>query len=164
LHKQLRPAVVTLALMTLALGSAAQARIAPTTAALSKTYLLTATLDTRHEVPVPKDATGAKGVLTAKLVIAGKKSSLVWQLRFSGLSGRATASHLHFGAVGKAGQVAIPLCVPCTPSAHGAYNGPYVATPAFVNAILHGGMYANIHTKLNPKGEIRGQVTATAAG
>ena len=115
-------------------------------------------------MPAPKDATGAKGLFTAKLIVAGKKSSLVWQLKFSGLSGRATASHLHFGAVGKAGAIAIPLCVPCTANPHGAYNGPYVATPTFVKAILHNGMYANIHTKLNPQGEIRGQVKATAAG
>jgi hypothetical protein len=142
----------------------AQAGATSRTTSSSKTYLLKATLDVKHEVPAAKDAKEAKGVLTAKLIVAGKKSSFVWQLRFSGLSGRAVASHVHFGAVGKAGQIALPLCVPCVASpAHGTYNGPYVANPAFLKAILSGGAYVNIHTKLNPKGEIRGQIKATPA-
>jgi hypothetical protein len=66
--------------------------------------------------------------------------------------------------VGKSGIIALPLCVPCASSpSHGEYRGPYVATATFVKAILHGRMYVNIHTKLNPAGEIRGQVKATAA-
>jgi hypothetical protein len=130
----------------------------------STSYLLKATMDTRQQVPVPKDATAAKGVFTAKLVVAGKKSSLVWQLRFSGLSGRAVAAHVDVGAPRKAGVVAMPLCTKCVADAHGAYTGSYVASRAFLKAILHSGMYATITTRLNPKGEIRGQIKATAAG
>ena len=62
-------------------------------------------------------------------------------------SGKAVASHLHYGVAGKSGPITLPLCVPCASSpSHGVYKGPYVATAAFVKAILHGGMYANIHT------------------
>jgi hypothetical protein len=144
------------------LGTAACLSAVPVSAAprASKSYLLKATLSSKQEVPAPHDATAAKGVFTAKLVVDGKKSSFVWQLRFSGLSGRATASHVHYGAAGKAGGVALPLCVPCINPAHGEYRGPYVATATFLKAILHGGAYVNIHTKLNPKGEIRGQIKA----
>jgi hypothetical protein len=131
----------------------------------SVAYLLKATLNGRSEVPSPKDATGAKGTFTAKLTVAGRKSTFVWKLKFSGLSGRAVASHVHYGVAGKAGQIALPLCVPCVSSpSHGEYKGPYVATATFVKAVLHGGAYVDVHTKKNPNGEIRGQVKATAAG
>jgi hypothetical protein len=70
---------------------------------------------------------------------------------------------VHVGGVGKSGPVSLPICVPCAKAAHGEYRGPYVASPTFLKAILHGGMYANIQTKLNPKGEIRGQLTASPA-
>ncbi len=129
----------------------------------ARTYVLKASLDSRHEVRRPRDARDARGSFSAKLVLNGKKSSLVWTLRFSHLSSRLTAAHLHFGAPGKAGVVALPLCVRCKSPAHGAYNGPYVANPQFVKAVLHGSMYVNVHTKKNPKGEIRGQIKATAA-
>jgi hypothetical protein len=144
--------------------AASMAGAASQQATSSATYLVSAKLDAKHEVPAPKDAKNATGTLSGKLILNGKKSSLVWQLRFSGLSGKATASHLHFGVVGKSGLIALPLCVPCTTSpTRGEYHGPYVAIAAFVKAILHGGMYVNIHTKLNPNGEIRGQVKAAAA-
>lgn len=163
MSKRCVPVVVALAITAAALGGAAQARGGSSTAALSKTYVLKATLDTRHEVPAPKNASGARGVFTAKLTVAGKKSSFVWQLSFKNLSGRATAAHVHFGVVGKAGPVVLPLCGPCLVGAHGSYNGAYVATATFLKAILHGGAYANVHTKKNPRGEIRGQIKVTAA-
>jgi CHRD domain len=60
--------------------------------------------------------------------------------------------------------VALPLCVKCqVPSTHGAYIGPYVAIPTFVQAMLHNGAYVVVTTKENPKGEVRGQITASSA-
>src|SRR5437588_10241927 len=78
----------TLAAGVLAFAAAISAAGAASGAA-STTYVIKATLDTRHEVPAPKDAKNAKGTLTAKLTVAGKKSTFVWQLSFSGLSGTA---------------------------------------------------------------------------
>ena len=45
----------------------------------------------------------------------------------------------------------------------GGYAGPYVATSRFLKRLLHAGLYAIVAPKLNPKGEIRGQIKATAA-
>jgi CHRD domain len=151
------------ALVASALVATAQARTASTGAVSAKTYVLKATLDARHEIPRPKGASAARGVFTAKLTVAGKKSSFVWQLTFSHLTGRATAAHVHYGVAGKAGVVALPLCGPCKPSAHGAYTGPYVSKAAFLDAVLHGKTYVNVHTKKNPKGEIRGQLKVTSS-
>jgi hypothetical protein len=133
-----------------------------TNARSAKTYQLKATLNARHELPRPKGATAAKGTFTAKLTVAGKKSTLVWQLSFSHLTGRAAAATINFGATGKTGPVALPLCAPCKVGAHGAYTGPYVAKSAFLDPVLHGTTYVNIRTKKNPKGEIRGQIRVIA--
>ena len=129
----------------------------------SNTYVLKASLDTKAIASL-NDATGARGLLTGKLTVAGKKSSFVWTLSFKNLSGKAIHADIYFGARGKAATLALPLCVKCqAPSAHGAYIGPYVANATFVRTILHGGAYAVVVTKKNPKGEIRGQIKATSA-
>jgi hypothetical protein len=109
-----------------------------------------------------KDAAGATGTLTGKLTLAGKKSSFTWTLTLHHLSGIAAHADIYFSS-GKKGTLALPLCVKCqAPAAHGAYIGPYVATPSFVKTIVHGGAYAIVITKQNPKGEIRGQIKANA--
>jgi hypothetical protein len=165
LSKRTLTTAAALAVALSGLPTLAQARTATAATGSSQSYQLKATLNAGKEVPAPKGATGATGVFTAKLVVAGKKSSFVWQLKFSGLTGKAIASHVHYGVAGKAGVVALPLCVPCASSpSHGEYKGTYVATRAFLKAVLHGGAYVNIHTKKNPNGEIRGQIKATAAG
>ena len=129
----------------------------------STTYVLKAALDAKSEVPAPKDAVHAKGLFTGRLTLAGKKSRLTWRLRFSNLSGRAVSAELHFGRAGKTGGVALPLCHPCQVGASGAYTGAYVASTTFRKPLLHKGMYVTVTTRLNRKGEIRGQITATPA-
>ena len=67
--------------------------------ARTSTISVQAKLNAKQEVPaqVVKD-TKAKGLFTGKIV--GKK--LTWKLTFSGLTGKATAAHIHMGAMGKA--------------------------------------------------------------
>lgn len=129
----------------------------------ANSYLIHAGLSVRQQVPAPKDAVGARALLTGKLVLAGKRSSFVWKLTSENLSGRALAANIGVGAPGKEGTVALPLCVRCVANANGSYTGPYVANPSFVRALLQGKLYAFITTRLNPKGEIRGQITARSA-
>ena len=130
----------------------------------SGAYAVRASLDTKSAVPSVKDASGASATLIGKYTLAGKKSSFVWTLTFNHLSGAPKQATIYFGRSGKVGSVALPLCVKCqVPSAHGAYIGPYVALPAFVKAILHQGAYVAVATKENPKGEVRGQITASSA-
>jgi hypothetical protein len=136
---------------------------AATAATASTTYTIKATLNTGQEVPKPRDAVHAKGTLTGKLTLAGKKSRFTWTLKLSHLSGRVRAAEIAMGARGKVGITMLPLCNKCRLTSHGAYIGPYVDNKPFVKALLHGHMYVNVTTKLNPKGEIRGQIKATAA-
>jgi hypothetical protein len=127
----------------------------------SATYALKASLDKKALASV-KDASGASGTLTGKLTVAGKKSSFAWTLTLHNLSGNATRASIYFATGSKTGTLALPLCVKCqAPKAHGEYIGPYVANATFLRKILHGGAYAVVATKMNSKGEIRGQIKAT---
>jgi hypothetical protein len=136
---------------------------AATAAAATTSYKVRATLNTKQEVPKPKDAVGAKGVFTGKLTLAGKKSRFTWTLKVSHLSGRVREADVAMGAPGKRGVTVLPLCKKCLAKSHGAYVGAYVDNKTFVKALLHGRMYVNVTTKLNPKGEIRGRIKATPA-
>ena len=112
---------------------------------------VSAKLNAKQEVPaqVVKD-TKAKGKFTGTLV----GSKLKWKLTFSGLTGKATAAHIHLGALGKAGNVAIPLCGPCKSGVHGKTT----LSSALKKALKHHKLYVNVHTAKNVNGEIRGQL------
>jgi hypothetical protein len=111
---------------------------------------VTAKLMPRLERPVPKGAAGATGLFTGTL----NGSSLSWRLTFRGLTGKATAAHIHLGRAGVAGPVAVPLCGPCVSGAHGTAK----LSSKTKAAVLSGAAYVNVHTVKNAAGEIRGQV------
>ena len=58
------------------------------------------------------------------------------------------------GAMGKAGNVLVPLCSPCKSGAHGKAT----FSAALQKALAHHKLYVNVHTAKNPNGEIRGQL------
>ena len=69
-----------------------------------------ATLTAAQEIPKQVVKTpAAKGAFHATL--SGK--TLTWKLTFSHLSGPALQAHIHLGAMGKSGNVVVPLCAPC---------------------------------------------------
>jgi hypothetical protein len=119
--------------------------------ARASTISVVAKLNAKQEVPaqVVKD-TNARGRFTGKLV--GRK--LTWKLTFSGLTGKATAAHIHMGVVGKAGNVVVSLCSPCKSGVHGTKR----ISRAVKKALAHHKAYVNVHTAKNPNGEIRGQI------
>jgi CHRD domain len=131
--------------------AASLAVAAPAFGAHANTISVEAKLSAKQEVPaqVVKDKT-AKGLFTGKLV--GKK--LTWKLTFSGLTGPASAAHIHMGAMGKAGNVVIALCTPCKSGAHGKVT----ISAGVKRALAHHKLYVNVHTAKNPNGEIRGQL------
>ncbi len=113
----------------------------------------------RQEVPKPKgNANRARGTFTATVTASGTTGRMAWRLTFARLTGRALAAHVHIGARGKAGPVAIPLCGPCRSGVRGTATVP---TPV-IAALETGRAYVNVHTKRNPGGEIRGQLPALA--
>ena len=120
-------------------------------AATSASTHVTATLNAKQEVPKPsvKSPSGT-GKFTGTLT--GNKLS--WKLTFSKLSGKANAAHIHLGARGKAGDVALALCGPCK----SGVSGKATLTASQKKSLLAGGTYVNVHTAKNPNGEIRGQI------
>ena len=143
-------AVGTLAAVTLvAAGLAAAAQI----------YKVSATLNAAQEVPkqVVK-APNAKGTFSGTYVEHGKRATLTWKLTYSGLTGRATAAHIHLGKPGVMGNVIVPLCAAkCRPG----MTGSATIASKIVADIKAGKTYVNVHTARNPAGEIRGQVKVT---
>jgi subtilisin family serine protease len=66
-------------------------------------------------------------------------------------------SHLHRGAAGANGPVAVAL-LPAGAYAAGTYTGTVTLSASDVTLLQSGGLYANFHTDAFPGGEIRGQV------
>jgi CHRD domain len=110
-----------------------------------------AKLNAKAEVPAQVVANAA-GTGTFKGTVSGK--TLKWKLTFAKLTGPATAAHIHVGAVGKAGNVLIPLCAPCKSPVSGSAK----LTAAEITDFKKHKLYANVHTEKNPNGEIRGQL------
>lgn len=120
----------------------------PTNTVLAFTVLLSPA----SEVPAVNNSSGsAIGALSLE------GSNLNYYVTFSGLSGPATAAHFHASATptNNAG-VMIPLSPPAATS--GVIAGSVQLSLAQITNFLSGLCYMNIHTALNPGGEIRGQV------
>lgn len=113
--------------------------------------MIAAKLTAKEEVPpqVVKN-TKASGSFTGD--ITGHK--LTWTLKFSGLTGPATAAHIHLGAMGVSGNVVVPLCGPCKSPRHGTAT----LSAALLKDLKVHKLYVNVHTAKNPNGEIRGQL------
>jgi hypothetical protein len=143
-------------LAALALGAvAALAVTAFALGAARDTYMVGAKLTAKAEVPAPTGVpAAAKGAFTGDYVENSKGATLKWRLTFSGLSGPATAAHIHMAKVGVAGPVVVPLCGPCK----AAQSGKATISKAVIAALESGKAYVNVHTTKNAAGEIRGQV------
>jgi CHRD domain-containing protein len=117
----------------------------------------TAALNFRQEVPRPRGRVGfARGAFALTATKSGGSAVLNWRLTFGRLTGRALAAHIHVGARGQAGRVAVPLCGPCRSGA----RGEATVSGATLAALEAGRAYVNVHTRRNPAGEIRGQIAA----
>ncbi len=108
------------------------------------------------ERPNPVTSTGSG---SGTLQISG--STLTFDIQYAGLSGPATAAHIH----GPADMdTAVGVLINLAPFNGGAFgvagtlSGSVVLTTAQKAAILSGKTYVNVHTAANQPGEIRGQV------
>lgn len=138
----LRPALAAIAI------TGALVLAAPSMAA---TMNFKASLTGKNEVP--PNTTAGTGTVTATYDTDNKKLS--WKGSYSGLSGPATAAHLHGPApLGKNAGVMVPIS-PNGPS----FEGSATLDDAQAKALMDGDMYVNIHTAANKAGEIRGQLT-----
>jgi hypothetical protein len=124
-----------------------------------------ATLNGANETPPV--STGATG--SASFTLSG--AMVTYNITATGLSGNATASHIHVGPTTAAGPVVLPFN-----SINNGANGSVTITGSFTTAdvvpqtnpvinnlddllaqMRAGNTYTNIHTQAHPGGEIRGQ-------
>lgn len=120
--------------------------------AMAETVNLKATLAAANSVP----PTDSKGTGDAVLAYDAASKTLTYTVTFSGLSGDATAAHLHGPADATANAgVVVPFTVTASP-----IKGTATLTDAQAADMLAGKWYVNVHTAANKNGEIRGQVAA----
>ncbi|MEO8588273.1 MAG: CHRD domain-containing protein [Flavobacteriales bacterium] len=103
---------------------------------------------------VPPVTTTGMGV--ASFVSTWDMDSIRYDVVVNGLSGPMTAAHLHTGAVGTTGPVSIDIADGIV----GERITGWITNVAQADVIelLEGNLYVNVHTAMNPNGEIRGQV------
>ena len=101
----------------------------------------------------PGIASQGKGMATASFDTATK--TLIWTVDYSGLSGPATAAHIHGPADPGANA---GIVVPFTGNLASPIKGSATLTDAQIAQLEAGKWYVNIHTEANKGGEIRGQL------
>jgi hypothetical protein len=138
-----------MAVMALALAAFTAA---PSAEAKTTTYRVV--LNGKSETP----PNTTKGTGSGTVTYDDETKALSWNIKYSGLTGDATAAHFHGPA--KPG-VAAGVMVPAAPKG-GALLSPIVGSATLTDdqakALTDGQMYFNVHTQANPAGEIRGQV------
>jgi hypothetical protein len=115
----------------------------------------TATLDQAQALPAPTVVPGAAGSATMSLDLGSNLFS--WNIQWSGLSGPALAAHFH-GPAPAGVNAGIQVNFGAISGLTSPSIGNAVISAAQATDVLNGLWYINIHTALNPAGEIRGQV------
>jgi hypothetical protein len=120
------------------------------------------------ELPFSADLTGAAekpnaistpGSGFVECSLAGNVLSFV--LTYRGMTSSITAAHIHGPS---ASTNTAGILFDLSPYHRGAYstqgvfNGSVALTPAEIGALINGDLYMNLHTAVNPSGEIRGQL------
>jgi len=104
---------------------------------------------------VPPVTTEGKG--TAQISVDSATKMVTWKVDYTGLSGPATAAHIHCGAAAGANAgVAVPLGT--GPTAASPMQGSAAMTDAQLADLTAGKCYVNVHTAANKGGEVRGQL------
>lgn len=148
-------------------GAAVLGLVVSAVPAEAQTYTFSGTLHGGNEIPGV--VTGAVGTVTATLDVAAQ--TLTYRVDVYNLPSGATAGHFHVGAPGVSGPTVINFTVVPNISNDFAITGtarPSDLTPRqpqginswedFVQALLLGNIYANVHSAANPGGEIRAQL------
>lgn len=104
----------------------------------------------------PVTSTGS-GVVIVKYDSTTMKLELFGD--YADLSDTITGSHIHFGKPGVAGPIVVDLVN--SGGKTGTLTLSATLTMQQQDSLLAGSMYANVHTKTNPNGEIRAQLTPT---
>lgn len=141
--------------------------LATASQAQAQTMQFTAALHGGNEVPAV--LTGAVGTGTVTVNLATQ--SVTYRIDVYNMPVGTTAAHFHVGAPGVAGPVVVNFTVANGISNDFAITGTASASDLtarsaqginswedFIQALMLGNVYMNVHSTNNPGGEIRGQV------
>jgi Cu/Zn superoxide dismutase len=99
-------------------------------------------------------ATTSKGKGTADVTVDTAAKKVMWTIKIDGLTGAATAAHIH-GPAAKGAKAP-----PEIDMSKAIMSGSAAITDAQIADIKAGKTYVNVHTAKFPDGEIRGQLEA----
>jgi len=160
-RRWMKPLLVTAGLLAFASANAS-----------AQSFTLTASLNGANEATQTANGinTGAFGDCT--IVVDLGAQTVNYSVRVFNLPSGVTASHIHVGAAGTPGPVVVNFAPPVPASNDFGFTGvvkfsDFVLRPDqgirssedMVQAILGGNSYCNVHSAVNPGGEIRGQFT-----
>jgi hypothetical protein len=115
---------------------------------------MSANLSTSQEVP----PVAGNGSGKADFTLDPSSKQLTWKVTYDGLSGPATAAHIHGpAAAGANAGVVVPLTAQGAPVTS-PITGSTTLTDQQIADLTNGMDYVNIHTANNKGGEIRGQI------
>ena len=119
---------------------------------------MTSKMSGKQEVPGPGDKDG-KG--TAELKVNAVKQKVCFTIEYEGLSGTATAGHIHKGAKGDDGNIVVELFT--TEQESPVEDCVKVEKERTLKKIVKSpaDFYVNVHDDEFPEGAIRGQLKVT---
>ncbi|QPF90303.1 CHRD domain-containing protein [Bradyrhizobium genosp. B] len=134
------------------LGTAMLGGLAITTAATANAEVVKLQADLKGSSEVPPNNSAGSG--KAEATFDTETKVLTYTVTFAGLSGPAMGAHFH-GPVeaGKNAGIVLPFKTVQSP-----IQGTATLTDNQAADLLAGKWYANIHTAINPGGELRGQM------
>jgi hypothetical protein len=143
--------------------------IGVTTPAQAQVITLTAELSGTNETPAPGILTGSFGFAT--VVVNIPTQTVSWTVDVFNMPSGTTNAHIHVGGPGVAGPTVINIPFPAGISNDYRLTGSATTATAglrpdqglrswddVLQAIVGGQTYVNIHSAVNPGGEIRGQL------
>ena len=131
----------------------------------------TANLSGNQETPAPGVLTGAFGTATVTLDLGTQV--VTWSIDVFNMPSGTNNAHFHVGGPGVAGPTVVNIAFPANISndfnLSGSATSANLNSPGgrdqgirswedFMQALIGGQMYLNIHSAVNPGGEIRGQL------
>lgn len=148
-------------------GAAALALLVGTASAEAQNVNFTALLSGANETP--GIASGAGGTATVTLNTATR--TVTYKVDVYNMPSGTTAAHFHAGGPGVAGPVVVNFTVQTSISNDFSISGSATSADLvtraeqgirswddFLQALTLGQIYVNVHSSVNPGGEIRGQV------
>ncbi|MEO6720398.1 MAG: CHRD domain-containing protein [Ferruginibacter sp.] len=133
-------------------GGEIRAQLLPT--AMGATQVFAGLMQASQSVASPAVVSSGTGNVA---VLLDKVSNMVYVTGgFSGLTSNISNTHIHGGAAGTNGPVAVPLFYSGTTA--GTITGTGIVSSTFADSMVNGFSYLNIHTVNYGAGEIRAQL------